>query len=402
MHVFGNQKGANSLDYIACWFKKSTDFIENSNSKYAFVSTNSICQGEQVALLWKEIFDKKQEIAFAYQPFKWQNSAKNNAAVIVVIVGVRNNCKENKYLFFDGFKNSVDNINPYLSTGDTSFIYRQTKSLANLPMMSVGNMPLDGGHFIFDEADYSKLSEYEKNSKYLFKFVGAQEFLQGKKRWTLWIEDENLNDALSFEFVRERVEKVKQFRLSSSREATSDLAQAPHKYGFISRKRGHMVIIPKVSSERREYIPISYLDESHVVSDLVFCIYDAPAWLISLLSSSMHMAWVRAVAGRLKSDYRYSSAICYNTFPVPPLSEADKNILSEMAIALLSEREYYSEKTLAQLYDPTKMPESLKAIHLKINKIVDSIYSNTPLDSEEKRLNYLFQMYPLMTGGQDA
>ncbi|WP_349771313.1 DNA methyltransferase [Escherichia coli] len=392
--VFGKKKGANSLDYISIWFEKASLYCRGKVASYSFVSTNSICQGEQVALLWKDIIEREQEISFCHLPFKWQNSAKANAAVIVIIVGVSNAGVKEKYIYNNYVKKEAAIINPYLKDTPISYVYRRSEPLSNIPQMAVGNMPLDGGNLILDE---SELPDVKGSDEFIYKFVGAQEFLQGKKRWTIWIEDEKLKQAEANEFIRDRIEKTREFRLSSSRDATRELANKSHKYGFISRKEGSMIIVPKVSSERRNFIPIAYLDESYIASDLVFCVYDAPIWLLTLLSSSLHMSWVRVVAGRLKSDYRYSSAICYNTFPVPQLSEESQNRLTELGIHLLEVREEFPEKTLSELYDPNKMPYKLKVAHEEIDIYVDMLFGIKGNANEEIRQKHLFEQFRKLT-----
>lgn len=397
-HVYNGQQGQGSLDYISCWFKKASEYISGRNAKFAFVSTNSICQGEQVALLWRGILEENQEIFFAHLPFKWKNSAKKNAAVICVIVGVSNESAAQKLIYSESSVQTVKNINPYLSAGDSAYVYRASTPISELPPMSVGNMPIDGSNLLLELSEYESLSTDVRDSGFLYKFVGSQEFLQGKRRWAIWIEDQDLNAAREIGFLRDRITKTEKFRLASERAATRQLASAPHKFGYISRQSGNMIVIPKVSSERRKFIPVGYLDDSYVVSDLVFCVYGAQPWVFAILSSSMHMAWVKAIAGRLKSDYRYSSALCYNTLPLPSLTAENKEQLNLLAADLMLAREGHPELTLAKMYDPDKMPDSIVQAHSAIDVAVDAIYQRKPMIDDADRLGCLLAMYLKLTG----
>jgi hypothetical protein len=396
--VYKGRKGSNSLDYICCWFEKASEYVKGSIAKFAFVSTNSVVQGEQVALLWQDILNKGQEIFFAHLPFKWQNSAKRNAAVICVIVGIRNIVNSKKFIYSETSVLKVKNINPYLSAGKSVFVHRKNKPLSALPLMSVGNMPIDGGNLILELSEYEAVDKIIKESGFLYKFIGSQEFLQGKRRWAIWIDDDQLERASEIDYIKDRIKKTKEFRLKSLREATKELADVPHKFGYISRRPGDMIIVPKVSSERRKFIPIGYVDESCVVSDLVFCIYNAEPWVLAILSSTMHMSWVRAVAGRLKSDFRYSSAICYNTFPIPLLSDDKISILNNKAVALMLARENYPGLTLAKMYDLEKMPQEIIDAHAEIDEVVDGLYKPAQIKDDTERLALLFNMYADLTG----
>jgi hypothetical protein len=397
--VFTGIKDYKNLDYIACWFLKGAKFIQNQNAQFAFVSTNSICQGEQVAMLWKHVFDKNLEIGFAHTSFKWVNNAKANAAVIVIIVGVRNEFnKSQKLLFVDDRKIISNNINAYLAQGKNIIIDKKTKPISSLPLMDYGTKAVDGGHLIltYDEKVALINNNSEINS-FIKNFTGSFEFINGVQRYCLWIDEFNLKDALEIPEIQKRVEEVKKMRLASPKEATRERADFPHEFGELRyRKSDSVILIPRVSSERREYIPFGFLDGDYVVSDSAQAIYDAKPWIFSVLTSRMHMAWVQAVAGKLKSDYRYSNVLVYNTFPFPPISDAQKDELKKHVFRILAEREEHSEKTLAQLYDPDKMPEGLREAHRQNDLAVERCYRSKPFESDEERLEYLFKLYEKM------
>ena len=264
--------------------------------------------------------------------------------------------------------------------------------------MNFGSMPNDGGYLTLNQEEYN--SAIEKNdgiSLYLKRMMGSYEFINDVPRWCIWIEDEfELEDAIEFDFIRERIEKVKQHRLASDREATKILAKNPHRFAEARFKNTNSIIVPATSSERRAYIPMGFLDNSTIISNSANAIYDASTWTFSVLNSKMHMTWLRAVAGRLKSDYRYSTALCYNTFPFPPISERQKQELEQSVYRILEEREAHSEKTLAQLYDPDKMPEGLREAHRQNDLAVERCYRSRPFESDEERLEYLFKLYEQM------
>lgn len=396
--VFGKLKGANSLDYIACWFWKGAQYIRRINAQLAFVSTNSICQGEQVALLWPHILKDNLEISFAHQSFKWSNNAKGSAAVICVVVGVCTHAEENPcYIYSIGMKRTVGRINAYLSAGSDIYIYRRSSPLSNLPELVFGNMPNDGGHLLLTKPEKDKLLVSQpKAGIFIRKFVGAQEFMQGGQRWCLWIKDEELNEALSLNEVKERLNAVRETRLKSKREATRNLATIPHRFGHIAHKYGTALIMPSATSERREYVPVGFIDDDTIISNLAHAIYGGQPHIMGLLSSKMHMVWIRAIAGRLKSDYRYSGAICYNNFPISDLTEAQKQTTTMHVFEVLEEREKHPEKTMAQLYDPDKMPDGLREAHHQLDLAVDRLYRNKPFSSDEERLEHLFKLYEVM------
>jgi len=394
----GKVEGYNDLDYIACWFFKGGSFIKNKNAQCAFVSTNSICQGSQVPNLWSNILIDKVEIGFVHKSFKWTNNAKSNAAVIVIILGLRNTNNKPKFIFENLVKKNVKNISPYLIEGENIYVYARRNCLSNLPAMNFGSMPNDGGYLTLNQEEYNSAIESNDGiTLYLKRMMGSYEFINDVPRWCIWIEGEfELEDAIEFDFIRERIEKVKQHRLASDRGATKLLAEVPHRFAEVRFKITDSIIVPRHSSERREYIPMGFLTQNFVIADSALAIYDVLAWHFSMLNSRIHMTWIRAIAGRLKSDYRYSAALCYNTFPFPPISERQKQELEQSVYRILEEREAHSEKTLAQLYDPDKMPEGLREAHRQNDLAVERCYRSKPFESDEERLEYLFKLYEQM------
>jgi type II restriction/modification system DNA methylase subunit YeeA len=394
----GNELEYNNLDYISCWFVKGANYIKDTNSKLAFVSTNSICQGEQVPLLWGYIASIGIEICFAYKSFKWSNNAKYNAGVTCIIIGLRNKYNSPKYLYESNIKKEVTNINFYLTSGDSFIIHSQSSPISSFPDISFGSMPNDGGYLLLNSVEKDLLIEEDSRSEQLIhKMLGAKEFIRGEQRYCLWITDDLLPLANSIASVRQRIEKCKANRAESKRDSTASLANTPHKFGEIRYKDSDCIIIPRVSSERRRYIPMGYLNAGTVISDSAFAIYDAELWLFGILTSRMHMAWVRTVGGKLKTDYRYSAGICYNTFPFPRISDDKKSEIEEAATNVLLTREDYPKMTLAEMYDPEGMPEDLRDAHAALDDIVDSCYPGYPFANDEARLECLFKLYEKMT-----
>jgi type II restriction/modification system DNA methylase subunit YeeA len=397
-NVFKGIKNYKNLDYIACWFYLASKYIKTFNAKFSFVSTNSINQGEQVSMLWSNIFELNLEIFFAHKSFKWQNNAKSNAAVIVVIIGLRNNSKDLKFLFTDNIKQNVENINAYLINTNNIIVPSRNKRLSNIPLMSYGCKFTDGGNLILSSDERNSLLQSSPNAlKFIKKLVGSQELIKGQERWCLFIEDKDLEEAKSIPFINERLNKVIEMRKSSKAQSTVKRANIPHKYESISYNHSISIVIPRVSSERRKYIPIGYVDEDTVVLDSAQAIYNAEPWIFGVLNSFIHNLWMRTVGGKLKLDYRYSSVLCYNTFPFPNISQKQKDEITELVFAILDEREKHSQKTLAQLYDPDKMPEGLKKAHNNLDIAIEQCYRSKPFESDEERLEYLFKMYEEMT-----
>lgn len=394
------RKDYKSLDYVTIWFYKGAKYIEGVNAKLAFVSTNSICQGLLVALTWPRILNENIEINFAYQSFKWINNAKGNAGVTVIIVGLsnKNRTLKSKYLFNDKIKKEVKNINAYLLDSNDIIITGRSKPLSKFPEMLFGNMPNDGGNLLFDVNEYDDfIVKYPETKKYIKKYMGGSDFINGHIRHTLFIDDDELDAAKQNEEISARLKKVYEHRINSSEKSTQEKAKNPNQYYFASHKDSDSIIVPATSSERREYIPIGFLTQDTVISNSAMAIYDAQPWLFGILHSKMHMVWVDAVGGKLKTDYRYSAKLCYNTFPFPDITPKQKEIINQYVFAILDERAKFPEKTMAWLYNPDTMPKDLKNAHRELDEAIERCYRLAPFTSDAERLEYLFKMYDEMT-----
>lgn len=391
-------KDYKKLDYIACWFYKATEYIQNSKSKYAFVTTNSLTQGEQVALLWPLVLSKGQEIDFAHQSFKWTNNAKGNAGVAVVIIGIRNIVNTDKFLYNQNLKQNVKNISPYLTDTSNIFISPKNKSISNFPVMITGSGPTDNGHLLLDQNEKNIIiSDNPQAEKFIKKYVGAAEFVRGMNRYCIHITEDTVKEAYKIKALAERFEKVEIFRLNSKKKATQKKAETPHFFDEDRYQKGEFILVPKVGSERRKYLPIGYFDDSYVPSNTTKIIYDVQPWLFGVLTSLMHIVWVKAVAGRLKMDMQYSNTLCYNTFPFPNISEKQKENLNLYVFAILDERAKHPSKTMAQMYNPDTMPKGLLKAHQELDTAIEQCYRLQPFKNDTERLEYLFKQYEEMT-----
>lgn len=396
--VFKNFTEYKSLDYVAIWVYKGAQYIKGSNSRYAFVTTNSICQGEQVAMLWPNILSLKLEINFAYTSFKWKNSARDNAGVSCIIISLRNISSDHKLLYQDGIALKCDNISPYLTSSGNIVVQKRSRPISNLPVIGYGSSALDGGHLILSTEDKEELiTRYPEAKPFVRKIIGSQELIKNVDRWCLWIDPNELSNAMSIAPIAERIEKVSSFRLKSKRQSTVKAADTPHRFGEARLTESNIIVIPKVSSERREYMPVGYFGPGPVIMDKAFPIYHADLYIFALIISKMHMCWINAVSGRLKTDISYSSSICYNTFPIRNLTDSEKSALSNKAKNILFIRENHSEKTLAEMYDPDKMPDDLREAHHELDLAVDRLYRPKPYSNDEERLSDLFALYEQMT-----
>lgn len=397
--VFSDLENYKNLDYISIWFYKGAKFIRHSNSRLAFVSTNSITQGEQVSLLWPPIFNFNLEIGFAYSSFKWANNAKSNAGVSVVIIGLRNNSeKRPKCLFLDDRKKNVNNINAYLTDAKNIFIEKRKTPISKFPEMVLGNAPKDGGHLLLNIEEKSRIIELGIPEIKVKNFMGAFELMNSDSKFCLWFSHDDFMKYNNIPELSTRFNKVVEMRLSSPKIATQEFANKPYRFIEIRHKETPVaIIIPSVGSSKRQYIPIGFVNNDTVVSNSAQVIYgENNTYIFSILSSRMHIIWVKATAGYLKMDFRYSSVLCYNTFPFPYITENQKTELEKYVYKILEVRENYSEKTLSQLYDPDKMPESLQEAHHQLDLAVERCYRSKPFESDEERLEYLFKLYEQM------
>jgi hypothetical protein len=393
-----------SLDYVSGWFLKAAEFSRHSPSSAAFVATNSICQGIQVPLLWPLLFEKGVEIAFAYTSFKWANLAAQNAGVIVVIVGLSPPKPGGKRIFSsDDDKGMIerltDHINAYLVAGSHTVIKQRRTPFSDLAPMLFGNMPRDGGSFILSAPEReSVLKSHPEVSKFIRPFLGSEQMIQGKSRWCIWIEDDQRTYAEQHPYLSSVLNHVRDFRLKSGAASTRAFAQKPHRFVQIAgTAKRHSLAVAKVSSERRPYLPVDLLSSDVIVSDLLFALYDAPIWNLSIIASRMHIVWVGTVCGKMKSDYRYSNTLGWNTFPVPRLTETNKTDLARCAENILLAREAHFPSTIADLYDPDQMPVDLKLAHEKNDEVVERIYIGRRFKNDSERLEVLFKQYEQMT-----
>jgi hypothetical protein len=398
-NVFEGISDYKKLDYIACWFYKTAKYISKSNSKFAFLTTNSVTQGEQVSLLWPLLFKLELEIGFAYQSFKWKNNAKSNAGVSVVIIGVQGitNNKKNIFLNYKGKYFKTDKISPYLTADSETIIKPRLKPLSDLPIMIKGSSPGDNKNLILSEQEKkSILNKYPKAKRFIKLYLGAKEFMHNEKRYCIWVKEDEVSLAKTIPEFLDRFENVKKFRLSSSKKATQKKASIPYLFDERKFNETNSILVPQTGSERREYLPIGYCNKDVIISNAARVLYNAEPWIFSLLSSKLHIVWVKAVAGRLKMDMQYSNTLCYNTFPVPNISNNKKKALIQSGLRIIDVREKYSEKTMSELYDPHKMPNELKEVHKLNDTAVDQCYRTTPFNGDEQRLEYLFKLYEKM------
>lgn len=400
----GHGSGWKTLDYVAGWFMKAADYGAKTSTVTAFVSTNSICQGVQVPIIWPLVFATGHQIVFAYTSFKWANLASHNAGVTVVIVGFSTNATRPRILFSAADKNEVSakqviNINAYLVPGPDIVIQPLRKSMAGCAYMDLGNMPKDGGHLLFSgpEADEAVRRE-PAIAQYVFDFVGSQEFVKGIVRKCLWIEDAQAEEAEQIPQVAERLAGVSEMRLASDAESTRAYADRPHRFKQIQgRGLTSSIVVPKVSSESREYLPVGLLTAHSVVSDNAFALYDAPLWNLALIASRLHLVWVATVCGKMKTDFRYSNTIGWNTFPVPLLTEQNKLDLIACAEGILLAREAHFPATIADLYAPDDMPDNLRHAHERNDEVLERIYIGRRFKNDTERLEKLFDLYTKMT-----
>lgn len=401
-HVFHGEKGIGVLDYVCAWYIKAAKIIENSQIKVGFVSTNSISQGEQVAILWNILFNKyKIKIHFAHRTFKWSNEAKGNAAVHCVIIGFANFDITEKYISdYEDIQSEpltikAKNINPYLVDGSDTIITNKSFPISNIPLMRFGSMPRDGGNLIFTETEKEEFIKIEPQAeKWISPYTGAQEFINGYSRYCLWLVDISPKELKALPEVLKRVNKVKQFRLESKAVSTQKLATTPTLFCQIAQPDTDYLLVPRVSSERRKYIPIGFICKNIIGNDQVLLIPNATLYLFGILTSEMHITWVKYVCGRLESRFRYSNTIVYNNYPFPEnVNEKQKQKVETAAQAVLDTRDKYPESSLADLYDPLTMPPDLVKAHQILDKAVDLCYRPQPFVSELNRIEFLFSQY---------
>jgi hypothetical protein len=400
VQAFGDPNVNKYLDYVSIWLIKGAAFVEQQDARLGFVVTNSVCQGNHVGLLWPRLAERHVDIAFAHSSFLWSNNAKRNAGVTCVIIGLAPKGRTTaRYWYGGGRRRRVQTINAYLVPDGSDVIVTQTAERLNgLPAMVFGSMPRDGGGLVLTALERKRLLEEAPHAeRFVRRYTGASEFINGIDRYCLWIDDKDAAEARAIPALAARFDAVSDFRRRSEAQSTRQFATQPHRFVQRAHQETSSIIVPRVSSQRRDYIPMGFLDRGTVISDAANAIYGAEPWLFALIQSRIHMVWVRAVAGRLKTDYRYSAVLVYNTFPVPRPSDAQKTALTDSVMEVLAAREQFAASTLAELYDPTKMPDNLRGSHAVLDRTVDSLYRSEGFLADAERLETLFRLYEEMT-----
>lgn len=399
----GEAAFAPNLDYVSVWFIKGAHLVRQGARRLAFVTTSSVSQGDHVGLLFPHVLRDGVEIAFAHTPFEWGNLAKGGAGVTVSIVGLAKESKAPKRLISMDGTRSVEHIGPYLRPMRSDvYVTRRSRPISALPEMRLGSMPKDGGHLNMTRAERDALLDVAPEAgEFIRRYVGADEFARGIDRYCLWVRDEDAERAWAIPELAERFEKVREMRLAGSDHAAA-VADRPYRFVQRAYKEEPCLIVPGVSTGRREYLPIGFLDSGTVVSNLANAVYGAEPWLFALVQSTAHMTWLRAVGGQLRTATRYSAVLVYNTFPVPPLSAEQKGRLSTAALGVLAAREHYPDLSVLELYDPAAMPPPLRAAHDDLDSTVDSIYAPSGFRSNDERLELLFALFAEMTSREAA
>jgi len=400
----GRTKSWKSLDYVAGWFMKAADYGTYTTSKAAFVSTNSICQGQQVPILWPLIFATGNEIAFAYTSFKWANLASHNAGVTVVIVGISKKAGASRKLFSpDDYGETIlkvtGNINAYLVAGSNVIVEKSGKPLAGLSEMDFGSKPVDGGGLFLNECERNQLLEmYPNAQQFIHPYSNSDEFINGKSRYCLWINDNQATVAACIPPIAERLKVVSKMRQESKKLQTQAMAIYPHLFGEIRHQLSQSsIVVPRVSSENRDFLPVGLVRGGTVIGDRNFALYDAPLWNMALIASRLHWVWIGTVCVRMRTDFSYSNTLGWNTFPVPTLTEKNKADLTRCAEDILLAREAHFPATIADLYNPDKMPEDLRHAHERNDEVLERIYIGRRFKNDTERLEKLFELYTKMT-----
>jgi hypothetical protein len=406
--VFSGVKGAGVLDYVSCWYLIAGKYTLNTGISVAFVSTNSITQGEQVGILWNLLINQLGlEIHFAHRTFNWSNEARGRAAVHVVIIGFGHKKKLTKLLWDytdingDPILSEVKNINPYLVDATSILLDKKTSPINSVPSMVKGSSPTDGGHLLLsDEEKIQLTNQYPESEKFIRRYIGSQEYINDIKRWCLWLKDSDPSEIRKIPEISRRLDLVRAFRESSSKGNTREYSKFPSLFIEERQPNEDYLLIPRVSSMNRKYIPVGYLDKSIIVSDSAIALPDANKYVFGVITSEMHMTWVRYTCGRLKSDFRYSNTLVYNNYPWPENpTEKQKQAIEEAAQAVLDARAQFPNSSLATLYDPRTMPPVLVRAHQQLDKAVDLAYRPQPFTTEAKRMEFLFELYEKYTSG---
>lgn len=401
-------KSWKSLDYVAGWFMKAADYGTKTPCVSAFVSTNSICQGQQVPILWPIIFASGHEIAFAHTSFKWANLASHNAGVTVVIVGITCQTRKSKRLFSvtaedETVAKEVTHINAYLVSGMSVVVEKKLRPNGAQAEMVRGNMPYDGGHLLMSQDEMKVLGLTHSQHQLLVRRIyGSAEFIRGLERYCLWIDDNYLNEALNIQSISKRIDGVRKARTGSTDKGASLLATRSHQMREMNYGKSHTIAVAGISSENRPYLPCGLLTKDEVVTNKIFALYDAPLWNMALIASRLHWVWIGTVCVRLEMRFSYSNTLGWNTFPIPVLTEQNKADLIACAEAILLAREAHYPATIADLYDPETMPDNLRMAHERNDEVIERIYIGRRFKNDTERLEKLFDMYTKMTAGSSV
>ena len=399
----GRTKSWKSLDYVAGWFMKAADYGLHTPTVSAFVSTNSICQGQQVPILWPLIFKTGHEIAFAHTSFKWANLASHNAGVTVAIVAISNHAATVRKLFTladDGGSvvREAENINAYLVAAPNVIVEKASRPMNGTANMSFGNKPVDGGHLLLSADEVQALGlTAEQRDKFIRRIYGSAEFIRGLERYCLWIENDHLHEAMSIDTIRQRIEGVREMRLASRDKSANEMASRAHQMREMNIGQHQTIAVAAISSENRPYLPCGLLTNEQTVTNKVFALYDAPLWNMALIASRLHWVWIGTVCVRMRTDFSYSNTLGWNTFPVPKLTEKNRADLTAAAEGILLAREAHFPATIADLYNPEKMPADLRAAHDHNDEVLERIYIGRRFRNDTERLEKLFEMYTKMT-----
>lgn len=399
----GRVKSWKSLDYVAGWFMKAADYSRHTPSISAFVSTNSICQGQQVPILWPAIFATGNEIIFAHTSFEWANLAAYNAGITVAIIGISTQAKPIRRLFSladDGtvMERQAHFINAYLVAGADVIVRKATLPLGEQAEMSFGNKPVDGGYLLLTRAEVDALGlSAVQRQRLIRRIYGGAEFIQGLQRFCLWIADADLGEAQSILTIGQRIANVRAMRLASRDKGANAMAERAHQMREMREASSHTILMPRTTSESRPFLPVGLIFDKSVVTSEAFAIYDAPIWNLALIASRLHLVWIATVCGRLRTGFRYSNTIGWNTFPVPTLTEKNKVDLTRCAEDILLAREAHFPATIADLYNPDTMPDNLRAAHERNDEVLERIYIGRRFKNDTERLEKLFELYTKMT-----
>ena len=394
---FRSEDYSKNMDYVGLWFIKGSRYIKNTNARLAFVTTDSVCQGEHVSIMFPKIFNEKVEIGFAYESFKWTNNAKDNAQVIVTVIGLRNISKDKKYIYEKTSIKIVSNINPYLIEGDDIVVTKTRTPINGFPNMVMGSMARTKNLILSKTEKEEILTEDHNSSKFIKRFMGTDELNNGKDRFCIWVDSTDYIEADKIRPLHERFEAVRKERTESKAASTRMMANMPYKFAQISYKKKNAIIVSKVNKASNPYILAGVVNEDVIVSDLAFAIYTDNLFILPIIMSRMNIVWAKCVCGKRGEGIRYSNTLGYNTLPIPPLNPIQKQRLNDSAMNILMARENHTEMTLAQMYDPDKMPEDLRNAHDKNDLLVDKLYQDKAFLNDEERLAKLFTMYEELT-----